>query len=59
MRTVVFVAAAGSTVLALAAAADAAHACGGCFEGPTQNGDPVTAHRMIFEARACLRPENM
>jgi hypothetical protein len=29
-------------------AADDARACGGCFHGPTQNGDVITDHRMIF-----------
>ena len=42
-----------ATVVALGAAASVAvaqdaRACGGCFHGPTQNGDPITAHRMIF-----------
>jgi hypothetical protein len=48
MRAVVFLGATGLSVLALAAAADVAHACGGCFHGPSQDGDPITAHRMIF-----------
>jgi hypothetical protein len=32
----------------LGAAARDAQACGGCFHEPTQNGDPITDHRMIF-----------
>jgi MYXO-CTERM domain-containing protein len=32
----------------LLAVADDARACGGCFHGPTQNGDVITDHRMIF-----------
>src|SRR5580692_10519749 len=48
MRAIILLGATGLSVLALAAAADVAHACGGCFHGPTQDGDPITAHRMIF-----------
>src|ERR1019366_5343058 len=32
----------------MAVTADEARACGGCFHGPTQNGDVITDHRMIF-----------
>ena len=32
----------------MAATASDARACGGCFHGPTQNGDVITDHRMIF-----------
>ena len=48
MRAGVLLGAAGLGVLLLAATARDARACGGCFHGPSQNGDPITAHRMIF-----------
>jgi hypothetical protein len=48
MRPPVLLGAFGLSFLALAAAADDARACGGCFHEPMQNGDPITAHRMVF-----------
>jgi len=48
MRKAVLLGATGLSILALATAADDARACGGCFHGPTEDGDPITAHRMIF-----------
>jgi hypothetical protein len=48
MRASVFFGAVGLGLLSLAATARDARACGGCFHGPTQNGDPITVHRMIF-----------
>jgi Uncharacterized protein conserved in bacteria (DUF2330) len=38
----------GLGVASMAVTADDARACGGCFHGPTQNGDVITDHRMIF-----------
>jgi hypothetical protein len=38
----------GASLLALVAHADEARACGGCFHAPTENGDVITDHRMIF-----------
>ena len=48
MRLHVLLGAMGLGVLSMAAMADDARACGGCFHGPTQNGDVITDHRMIF-----------
>ncbi len=48
MRARVLLGAMGLGVLSLAASARDARACGGTFQGPTQNPDSVTAHRMIF-----------
>jgi hypothetical protein len=48
MRLSVLLGATGLALLAMAAAADEARACGGCFHAPTQNGDVITDHRMIF-----------
>jgi len=48
MRMHVLLGAMGLGVLSMAAMADDARACGGCFHGPTQNGDVITDHRMIF-----------
>jgi hypothetical protein len=38
----------GLGVASMAVPAADARACGGCFHGPTQNGDVITDHRMIF-----------
>jgi hypothetical protein len=38
----------GVGIVSMAVTADEARACGGCFHGPTQNGDVITDHRMIF-----------
>src|SRR5580700_102012 len=48
MRWHVLLGAMGLGVAAMAVVADDARACGGCFHGPTQNGDVITDHRMIF-----------
>src|ERR1700689_1590498 len=48
MRLHVLLGAMGLAVVSMAAMADDARACGGCFHGPTQNGDVITDHRMIF-----------
>ena len=48
MRLAVVLGAFGVGVVSLLAVADDARACGGCFHGPTQNGDVITDHRMIF-----------
>jgi hypothetical protein len=50
MRLSVLLGAMGLGLLAVAASADEARACGGCFHAPspTQNGDVITDHRMIF-----------
>ena len=48
MRLRVLLGALGLGVVSMAAMADDARACGGCFHGPTQNGDVITDHRMIF-----------
>jgi hypothetical protein len=48
MRLRVFLGALGLGIVSIAASADEARACGGCFHGPTQNGDVITDHRMIF-----------
>jgi hypothetical protein len=48
MRWRVLRGAMGLGVAAMAVTADDARACGGCFHGPTQNGDVITDHRMIF-----------
>jgi hypothetical protein len=48
MRARVLLGAMGLGVLSLAASARDARACGGTFQGPSQNADSVTAHRMIF-----------
>ncbi|MGD0528976.1 MAG: DUF2330 domain-containing protein [Polyangiaceae bacterium] len=48
MRLPVLLGALGLGVVSMAAMADDARACGGCFHGPTQNGDVITDHRMIF-----------
>jgi hypothetical protein len=38
----------GVAAFSLAATADDARACGGCFHGSTQSGSVITDHRMIF-----------
>ena len=38
----------GAAVAALAGASGDAEACGGCFHEPSQSGDVITDHRMIF-----------
>jgi hypothetical protein len=48
MRLRVLLGALGLGIVSMAAMADDARACGGCFHGPTQNGDVITDHRMIF-----------
>jgi len=48
MRMRAVLGAVGVGVLALGAAARDARACGGCFHEPSQNGDVITDHRMIF-----------
>jgi hypothetical protein len=48
MRLPVLLGALGLGVMSMVAVADDARACGGCFHGPTQNGDVITDHRMIF-----------
>ena len=48
MRLHVLLGAIGLGVVSMAVTADDARACGGCFHGPTQNGDVITDHRMIF-----------
>jgi hypothetical protein len=48
MRLHVLLGAMGLGLVAMAVTADDARACGGCFHGPTQNGDVITDHRMIF-----------
>ena len=48
MRLHVLLGAMGLGLVTMAMTADDARACGGCFHGPTQNGDVITDHRMIF-----------
>src|SRR5271170_6289285 len=48
MRLHVLLGAMGLGLVTMAVTADDARACGGCFHGPTQNGDVITDHRMIF-----------
>src|ERR1700679_4353064 len=48
MRVRMLLGAMGLAVVSMAAMADDARACGGCFHGPSQNGDVITDHRMIF-----------
>jgi hypothetical protein len=48
MRLHVLLGAMGLGLVSMAMTADDARACGGCFHGPTQNGDVITDHRMIF-----------
>jgi hypothetical protein len=48
MRLRLLLGAMGLGIVSMAAMADDARACGGCFHGPTQNGDVITDHRMIF-----------
>jgi hypothetical protein len=48
MRTRLFLGAAGLVGLAMAVNASDAAACGGGFDGPTQDPDLITQHRMIF-----------
>ena len=48
MRTSLLLGAAGLVGLSMAVSARDAAACGGCFHGPSQNGDVITDHRMIF-----------
>src|SRR5450755_3640047 len=48
MRWHVLLGAMGVGFVSVAVTADDARACGGCFHGPTQNGDVITDHRMIF-----------
>ena len=48
MRWRVLLGAMGLGIVSMAVTADDARACGGCFHGPTQNGDVITDHRMIF-----------
>jgi hypothetical protein len=48
MRIGLLFGAASLVGLSLAVSARDAAACGGCFHGPSQNGDVITDHRMIF-----------
>ncbi|MGD0525990.1 MAG: DUF2330 domain-containing protein, partial [Polyangiaceae bacterium] len=48
MRLHVLLGAMGLGVAAMAMTADDARACGGTFQGPSQDGDLVSQHRMIF-----------
>src|SRR5277367_1391793 len=48
MRKGFLLGAAGLMGLSMAVTARDAVACGGCFHGPTQSGDVITDHRMIF-----------
>jgi len=48
MRLHVMLGAMGLGLVSMAMTADDARACGGTFEGPSQNGDLVSQHRMIF-----------
>ena len=48
MRFHVLLGAMGLGLASVAVAADDAKACGGCFHPPTQDGDVITDHRMIF-----------
>jgi hypothetical protein len=48
MRWGVLAGAMGLGLASVVAGATDARACGGCFHGPTQNGDVITDHRMIF-----------
>ena len=48
MRLRLLLGAMGLGVATMAVTADDARACGGCFHGPSQNGDVITDHRMIF-----------
>ena len=48
MRLHVLLGAMGLGIGAMALTADDARACGGTFQGPSQNGDLITDHRMIF-----------
>ncbi len=48
MRLGVLLGAIGLGLLSVAATGGDAKACGGCFHGPSQNGDVITDHRMIF-----------
>lgn len=48
MRLHALLGALGLGVLSIAALAKPAHACGGCFQPPTQNGDIITDEKMIF-----------
>jgi hypothetical protein len=48
MRLGVLLGAMGLGLVSMAITADDAHACGGCFHPPTQDGDVITDHRMIF-----------
>jgi len=38
----------GAAAVVLGATAPEAHACGGCFHAPSQNGDVITDERMIY-----------
>jgi hypothetical protein len=48
MRLHVLLGALGLGVLSIAALAKPAHACGGCFQPPSQSGDVITDEKMIF-----------
>jgi hypothetical protein len=48
MRLHVLLGAMGFGLVSMAVTAGDARACGGCFHAPTQNGDVITDHRMIF-----------
>jgi Uncharacterized protein conserved in bacteria (DUF2330) len=48
MRLHVLLGAMGFGLVSMAVTADDARACGGCFHAPTQDGDVITDHRMIF-----------
>ncbi|MGH7295054.1 MAG: DUF2330 domain-containing protein, partial [Polyangiaceae bacterium] len=48
MRIALLAGAVGLGMASLMVSADDARACGGCFHGPTQSGDVITDHRMIF-----------
>jgi hypothetical protein len=48
MRLHVLLVALGLGVLSIAALAKPAHACGGCFQPPSQSGDVITDEKMIF-----------
>ncbi len=49
MRNRLLLGAAGLMGLSMAVTARDASACGGCFHGPSQNGDVITDHRMVFQ----------
>ena len=48
MRMRMLLGAMGLGLVSMAMTADDARACGGSFQGPTQDGDLISAHRMIY-----------